>query len=108
MSSDRGSFCVTMTLLVFSMGVMCLVSGYNSIQLVTYNPVLLQHHILRFLTQSIMGDTDVEAVTAEEPEENAARPGSNAEQAQEKNFDPLSIMKKALSKASFDGLVVVD
>ena len=55
-----------------------------------------------------MGDTDVEDVTAEEPEENAARPGSNVEQAQEKNFDPLSIMKKALSKASFDGLVVVD
>ena len=54
-----------------------------------------------------MGDADAEDV-AEEREESTARPDPNAEQAQEKRFDPLSIMKKALSKASFDGLVVVD
>ena len=54
-----------------------------------------------------MGDADAEDV-AEEREESTARPDPNAEQAQEKRFDPLSMMKKALSKASFDGLVVVD
>ncbi|KAI0728864.1 hypothetical protein C8Q72DRAFT_916471 [Fomitopsis betulina] len=69
--------------------------------------VALMNGFAPAMLKVFMGDADAEDV-AEELQESVAENAISAEEVQEGQFDPLTIMKKAVGKASFDGLIVVD
>ena len=54
-----------------------------------------------------MGDASADDV-AEELKESSVRPDPVPAEVEELQFDPLAVMKKAVSLPSYDGLVVVD